>query len=74
MGVSFGEGWIRRAVVVFFSKTVIMKFDRDHSVMFSNNVQFRSMSKPFVIVVKGQLTDWIIVNTTYKSDIQKVKT
>ena len=30
--------------------------------------------KPCVMVVKGQLTDWIIVNTTYKSDIQKVKT
>ena len=29
---------------------------------------------PTIMVVKGQLTDWIIVNNTYKTDIQKVKT
>jgi hypothetical protein len=34
----------------------------------------RKEAKPCVMVVRGQLTDWIIVNTTYKSDIQKVKT
>lgn len=42
--------------------------------LFNANGLFDNSNKPTVMVIKGQLTDWIIINNTYKTDIQKVKT